>query len=241
MTSSKNKSQPQPQPGTITAITAQKRDSQRVNLMINGEFALGVSLDTLAHEGLFVGQVLDAPQITRLLAADAYDQAKRAAVRLLEIRPRSERELRERLRQRGHDTASIDAVCHRLNETGLINDQAFANYLVEQRQRNAQRGGQAIRNDLRKHGIDKETIHQLADTHQIDANDLNGALHHARKLAPRMRALDRTTFMRRLGGTLQRRGFGSDATRQALRIIWNERQDTQSQSDDADDTLDISP
>lgn len=234
MTSSKNK--PQPQPGTITAIAAQTRDSQRVNLMINGEFALGISLDTLAHEGLFVGQHLDAPQIARLMAADAYDQAKRAAIRLLEIRPRSERELRERLRQRGHDTASIDAVCQRLNETGLINDQAFANYLVEQRQRNTQRGGLAIRNDLRKHGIDNDTIHQLTDTHQLDANDYDGALMVARKLAPRMRHLDRTTFMRRLGGTLQRRGFGSDATRQALRMVWNERDNDASTIDDDDAT-----
>ncbi|MBM4412535.1 MAG: regulatory protein RecX [Chloroflexi bacterium] len=230
MTSSKNK--PQPQPGTITAITAQVRDSQRVNLMINGEFALGVSLDTLAHEGLFVGQRLDAALIARLLATDAYDQAKRAAVRLLEIRPRSERELRERLRQRGHDTASIDAVCHRLNETGLINDQAFANYLVEQRQRNAQRGGQAIRNDLRKHGIDSTTIHQLADTHQLDANDLDGALRHAHKLAPRMQHLDRATFMRRLGGNLQRRGFGTDAVRHALRSVWSEISSHQASADD---------
>lgn len=232
MTSSKNK--PAPQPGVITAITAQTRDSQRVNLMINGEFALGISLDTLAHEGLFVGQHLDAPQIARLLAADAYDQAKRAAVRLLEIRPRSERELRERLRQRGVDTTSIDAVCQRLRETGLINDQAFANYLVEQRQRNAQRGGQAIRNDLRKHGIDSDTIHQLTDTHQLDANDRDGALLLARKLAPRMHHLDRMTFMRRLGGTLQRRGFGSDASRHALRTVWSELQTNHTTSDDDD-------
>ncbi|MFN5058973.1 MAG: RecX family transcriptional regulator [Chloroflexota bacterium] len=232
MTSSKNK--PHPQPGIITSITAQTRDSQRVNLMIDGEFALGISLDTLAHEGLFVGQHLGAPQIARLLAADAYDQAKRAALRLLEIRPRSERELRERLRQRGFDTTSIDAVCQRLNETGLINDQAFANYLVEQRQRNAQRGGQAIRNDLRKHGIDNDTIHQLADTHQLDANDQDGALQLARKLAPRMRNLDRTTFMRRLGGSLQRRGFGGDATRHALRTIWSELQADHTAPDDDD-------
>ncbi|MFZ9859132.1 MAG: RecX family transcriptional regulator [Roseiflexaceae bacterium] len=232
MTSSKSK--PNPQPGVITAITAQMRDSQRVNLMINGEFALGISLDTLAHEGLFVGQHLDAPQITRLLAADAYDQAKRSAIRLLEIRPRSERELRERLRQRGFDPTSIDAVCQRLSETGLINDQTFANYLVEQRQRNAQRGGQAIRNDLRKHGIDSDTIHQLADTHQLDANDHDGALTLARKLGPRMRNLDRTTFMRRLGGTLQRRGFGGDATRQALRIIWGELQADRTAPDEED-------
>lgn len=222
MTSSKNK--PHPQPGIITAITAQKRDSQRVNLMMNGEFALGVSLDTLAHEGLFVGQHLDASHVARLLATDAYDQAKRAAIRLLEIRPRSERELRERLRQRGFDGTSIDAVCQRLQQTGLINDQAFAQYLVEQRQRNAQRGGQAIRNDLRKHGITNDTIHQLADTHHLDDNDHAGALQHARKLAPRMIHLDRITFMRRLGGTLQRRGFAADAVRQALRIAWSEVQ-----------------
>ena len=220
MPSSKNN--PTPQPGVITAIRAQLRDSQRVSLEINGEFALGVSLDVLAHEALFVGQQLDEATIARLMHAVAFDQAKQAALRLLELRPRSQRELTDRLRQRGFSSDTITAVCSLLGERGLIDDAAFANYLVEQRQRLNHRGAGAIRTDLRRHGISNDTIADVAERHNLGADDHAQALAFARKIAQRHRGLDRTTFTRRLGGALQRRGFTGSAVRQALTTVWQE-------------------
>ena len=220
MPSSKNN--PAPTPGVITAIRAQVRDSQRVSLEINGEFALGISLDVLAHEALFVGQHLDDATIARLMTSVAFDQAKQAALRLLELRPRSQRELTDRLRQRGFSPETITAVCALLSERGLIDDAAFANYLVEQRQRMHHRGAGAIRTDLRRHGIDNDTIAALNSTHHLGANDADNALTFARKIATRHRGLDRVTFTRRLGGALQRRGFDSSAIRHALTTVWQE-------------------
>lgn len=221
MPSSKNN--PPPTPGVITAIRAQARDSQRVSLEINGEFALGISLDVLAHEALFVGQHIDVATITRLLAAVEFDRAKHAALRLLELRPRSQREINERLRQRGFTPDTIAAVSTLLHERGLIDDTAFANYLVEQRRRLHHRGAGAIRTDLRRHGIAADTIADVSATHDLGADDTANALAFARKIAPRHRGLDRVTFMRRLGGALQRRGFDSSAIRHALTTVWNEQ------------------
>lgn len=220
MPSSKNN--PPPTPGVITAIRAQARDSQRVSLDIDGEFALGISLDVLAHEALFVGQHLDEATIARLMQAVAFDQAKQAALRLLELRPRSQRELSERLRQRGFSADTIAAVTALLHERGLIDDAAFATYLVEQRQRLHHRGAGAIRTDLRRHGIDNGTIADISASHDLGANDEANALAFARKIAARHRGLDRTTFMRRVGGSLQRRGFASSAVRVALTTVWHE-------------------
>ncbi len=45
--------------GTITALRAQTSDPQRVNLFSNGEFALGVSLNTISKEDLYVGKALN--------------------------------------------------------------------------------------------------------------------------------------------------------------------------------------
>lgn len=224
MRSSKNNPQPTPSAGTITAIRAQARDSQRVNLEINGEFGLGVSLDILAHEGLFVGQQLDDAKIQHLVARVAIDRAKQSALRLLEIRPRSQREIHERLRQRGFDADTITAVTARLSAVGLIDDTAFATYLVELRQRASNRGGSAIRQDLRRHGIDTSTISTVADSHNLGADDEAHALTYARKISRRLRGLDRTTFTRRLGGALQRRGFTGSAMRHAMQIVWQELQ-----------------
>lgn len=223
MPSSRNKPAPTPTPGVITAIRAQARDSQRVSLDIDGEFALGVSLDVLAHEALFVGQHLDEPTLARLLASVAFDHAKQVALRLLELRPRSQREISDRLRQRGIDPDTITAVCALLHERGLLDDTAFANYLVEQRRRMHHRGAGAIRTDLRRHGIDTDTIADVSAAHALGSNDHANALAFARKIAPRHRGLDRITFMRRVGGALQRRGFDTSTMRHVLSIVWQER------------------
>jgi regulatory protein len=229
MTSSKNS----PQPGTITAIRAQTRDTRRVNLIIDGEFALGVSLDTLAHEGLFVGQALDAAQIAQLVATDAYDRAKQAAIRLLELRPRSQREIHDRLRQRGFAADTITQVVARLCEAGLIDDQAFAHYLAEQRTRQAQRGSVAIKQDLQRHGIANHTIQHVMQTQADATNDVAGAEKHAQKLIPRLQHLDRSTFVRRLSGSLQRRGYPADIVRTVVRQCWSALQHpTETDSDD---------
>ena len=62
----------------------------------------------------------------------------------------------------------------------------------------------------------------VAERHNLGADDHAQALAFARKIAQRHRGLDRTTFTRRLGGALQRRGFTGGAVRQALSTIWQE-------------------
>ena len=220
---SSKKNNPNPLPGAVTAIRAQVRQSQRVSIDIDGEFAIGVSLDTLAHEGIFVGQHLDHQHIDRLVASDNYDRAKQSALRLLEIRPRSLRELTDRLRQKAYDTTTISAVCARLTEAGLIDDHAFATYLVEQRLRTASRGSGAIQRDLYKYGITKDAISTLSQQHDIGASDADHALLYARKLANRLRGLDKATYTRRLSGVLLRRGYPMSAVRAAIQTCWAER------------------
>ena len=220
---SSKKNNPNPRPGAVTAIRAQVRQSQRVSIDIDGEFAIGVSLDTLAHEGIFVGQHLDQQHIDRLVASDNYDRAKQSALRLLEIRPRSLRELTDRLRQKAYDSTTISAVCARLSEAGLIDDHAFATYLVEQRLRTASRGSGAIQRDLYKHGIAKDAISTLSQQHDIGASYADHALLYARKLANRLRGLDKVTYTRRLSGVLLRRGYPMSAVRAAVQTCWAER------------------
>ena len=239
---SSKKNNPAPKPGHVTAIRAQVRQSQRVSLDIDGEFAIGISLDTLAHEGIFVGQLLDQLSIDRLVASDNYDRAKQSAVRLLEIRPRSRRELSDRLRQKGFDPITISAVTQRLCEAGLVDDDAFATYLIEQRMRTASRGSGAIQRDLVKHGIPKDAINALAEQHNIGAADADQALQYARKLANRLRGLDKITYTRRLSGVLLRRGYPMGAVRTAVQCCWGEQltyraehEDTTADTTDADE------
>ncbi|NCC32747.1 MAG: regulatory protein RecX, partial [Chloroflexia bacterium] len=144
--------------GTITAITAQVHDSQRVNIFIDGAFALGISLTTLAREGLWVGLTLDDAAWQRLAASAQVEQALVSALRLLDARPRSRAEVRLRLRHKEHPPEVIDQVLERLQDLGLLDDAAFSRYWVENRQRFRPRGARALVAELRNKGVDRDTI-----------------------------------------------------------------------------------
>ena len=52
----------------ITSITSQKRNKERVNIFVDGEYAL--SLSRILAVGLQIGQTLDDAAILRLTSAD---------------------------------------------------------------------------------------------------------------------------------------------------------------------------
>src|SRR5690348_3557382 len=104
---------PQPKPGRVTDLSPQARDRERLNVEIDGAFAFGIDRDAALAEGLRIGDHLDAARIAALLAADETARATAAALAFLGYRPRSEREVRDRLRERGFAPATIDAVVAR--------------------------------------------------------------------------------------------------------------------------------
>src|SRR3712207_2395346 len=108
--------------GTITALAVQANDDERINVFIDGEFAIGVSLRVMQELGLRKGQVLSDAEWERLVQAERGSKAWNAALRLLAVRPRSERELRDRLRRKEFEPDHIDAAIRRLRELELIED-----------------------------------------------------------------------------------------------------------------------
>src|SRR5690242_4265652 len=102
--------------GVITALRAQANDPQRVNLFVDGEFTIGISLNTIAREKLYVGKILSEDDHARLEQTENIDKAVHVATRALESRPRSSAEIRERLRLKGFTPLVIDASLDRLRD-----------------------------------------------------------------------------------------------------------------------------
>lgn len=210
---------------TITALRAQERDTQRVNIFIDGAFAIGVSLTTLTREGLFVGKQLDEAAWARLEASESNDKALHAALRYLELRPRSVAEVRERLRQKGFSPEPIAAAVARLSESGLIDDASFSRFWVESRQRSRPKGKFALRAELRLKGIERDTIEATLAEHTSPAIEQAQAEALARKnLHKYAAAPDRQSFQRRMGGFLQRRGFAPAIVISLVNQLWREVQ-----------------
>lgn len=210
-------------PGTITGLALQQGDQERVNVFVDGEFALGVSVYVVQDLGLRKGQVLSQADWDQIEAAERGSRAWNAALRLLESRPRTEREIRDRLRRKEFLPQQIDAVVTRLRELNLLDDSQFARLWVANRQNVSPRGAQALRQELRAKGVDREIADEVI-AEQTDEDSERAACEAVARKAVRRYAdsPDRTTFQRKLGGYLQRRGFRFETIKPILEQLWNE-------------------
>ncbi len=201
----------------------QQGDHERVNVFVDGVFALGVSIYVVQDLGLRKGQVLSQADWDRLEAAEQGSRAWNAALRLLESRPRTERELRDRLRRKGFPPPQIDTVLNRLRELNLLDDAQFARLWIANRQHISPRGAQGLRQELRARGVDRQVVDEII-AEQTDADSERAACEAvARKAARRYAdAPDRATFQRKLGGYLLRRGFSFETIKPIVDRLWNE-------------------
>ena len=76
-----------------------------------------------------------------------------AALRLLTVRDRSEAELGERLRLKGHDEEAIASVLERCLRLGYLDDRRFARERARALLRQGRAVGRRLLDDLRRHGI----------------------------------------------------------------------------------------
>jgi regulatory protein len=142
--------------GTITALVAQKRNKERVNVYLDGEFAFGLAL--IEALKLHKGQQLSDDDIARLKALDEIEVAHDRALNFLSYRPRSSEEVRRNLHQKEFAEQTIETVIERLTGAGLLDDAAFARYWVDNRERFEPRSRRALRYELRQKGVPDAAI-----------------------------------------------------------------------------------
>ena len=208
----------------ITSLKVQKRNPNRVSIYLDEEFAFGVSRIVAAW--LHIGQELNEEKIAELQEQETKEAALQKALQLLSYRPRSEAEIRQRMKKGGFDPEVITKVLDRLRETGLVRDESFARDWVENRSALRPRSRKMLAYELRQKGVAEEAIEQALETTSED-EDL--ALQAATRYAHKLSAADWQEFHRRLMSFLARRGFSYETANTAVRQVWKGLQ-----SDDGD-------
>jgi len=207
--------------GVMTQISAIRvgKSQHRVNVLLDGKFAFSLEAEVAAEERLQVGQELSRSQIEALARSDHFQRCLNAAVRYLGYRPRSESEIRERLKRRNFDADSVDAVINRLKEQGLVDDAAFAQFWKENRESFSPRSGWLTKLELKRKGVTTDTIDQMVG----DIDDADSAYRAAQGKVHSLPLSDYQVFRRRLGDYLKRRGFGYEIINHTVDRVWQEQ------------------
>lgn len=201
----------------ITALRPGRRNARRIDVFIDGVTVTQLSDVVVAERGLRVGQALSRQELAELDAAERLARATDRALAFLSHRPRSAKEVRDRLLQRGIEDDLVDAVLARLASWGYVNDDTFAAYWIENRASHQPRGRRLIEQELRRKGVDREVVATALATTPLD--EAGAAIDLARARAGRLAGLEAPARRQRLAGYLLRRGYEYATVKAALDAV----------------------
>ena len=160
----------------ITKLEYQKNNPNRVNVFVDGKFAVGLEVNDVLKLGLANGQEINQEELNKIIEQSNFGKAFNAAVNFLSFRPRSEWEVRQYLTKKMnyelriknyaktkkrphnsysiiHDSGDVDRVIDKLKGLKLLDDQAFAQWWAEQRSQFRPKGQRAINAELARKGV----------------------------------------------------------------------------------------
>ena len=207
----------------MTNVTPTQRDPERVSIFIDGGFAFALPAIEAVGRGLQRGIVLDEAAVAELVALAEAEKAVEAALNFVSYRPRSEREVRDRLRRRGFAPPAIDYAIEKMRGWKYLDDRSFAEFWVENRVEHSPKGRRALASELRAKGVDRDVVDTVLDDTELFEE--HAALELARKRLRSLSGLDEQTRKRRLGAYLGRRGYGWDVVGPVLRELFSGNDD----------------
>jgi regulatory protein len=156
----------------------------------------------------------------RRAAVDDPEVVLEAAARFLEVRARSVAEVRRRLTSAGYRMELVEGAISRLEELGILDDEAFARAWVESRDRARPRGERAIREELRLKGVDRLIVDATLGERRDETDGAHEVAAAERLLARNQRSLERIADRRqrrqRAYALLARSGFDPETCREVV-------------------------
>lgn len=157
---------------------------------------------------------------------DLFEEFYNKALKFLSYRPRSEKEVREKLKSRisskkveevENVDGVIDRVIQKLKEKKFINDEEFAKGFLESRLRFKPRSIRLIKLELKKKGISDDIIQTIIhDSKFMIHSDLEQAKRLVEKRLPRYKGLGRQKIYEKMGRYLASKGFDWDTIKKSI-------------------------
>jgi len=201
---------------TITALTIQKKNPNRVNIFLDGEFSFGVYVINAGK--LRVGQLISEEMITSLKKVDQIEDGFQKALKYISYKPRTRSEVVKKLNEYDFDEDIISDVLKMVVEKGYVNDLQYAKNWVENRSIYKPRSKKLITWELKNKQISEDIISEA--TGDLVPEDKLASL-AAEKYARRLSGYEKEIFVRRLSGYLIRRGFSFSTVKTTVQTTWD--------------------
>jgi regulatory protein len=204
----------------ITRIESQKKRPDRRSIFADGKFVAGVSAETLLRLGLRTGDELSPEKLEALQAVESLHGARQTALRFLSHRPRTVREVRDKLREKEFSDDEITSTLEHLQQSGLLNDPEFARMFIRDALAIRPRGRLALKQKLLLLGVDRAIVDTTLDEAFQEVSQETLALEAAQKFTKRLGVVrnreSADKLRQRISQFLARRGFTWDTIRTVI-------------------------
>ncbi len=201
----------------ITRIEPQKKNRQRRNIYLDGEFAFGLDEEVVAAYHISEGDELTQAIVDTLLSAEEQAVGKKRALRLISYRARSTQELKRRLIAHRISEGAAERVIEDFLRVGLLDDRAFASSYIHSRMVQNPISKNLLVKELVSKGIGSESALSIVDQEYGERSEVQVAGDLIRK---RLRPGRKDARVRkRLSDFLLRRGFDWNVIDEALREV----------------------
>lgn len=202
----------------ITQIEPQKKKKGRFNIFIDDKFAFGAREDTVIENALKIGKELKGDEIKKIAKKEHFANLQDIAIRFLNWRPRSEKEVKDHLAEKiakkesvkfvqALENPAIDQIVTKLKKYKLINDRQFAKWFIDSRGRSHQKSKRLVALELKRKGIDPSVIETVIKT---GYDEKNLAIAAVSKKIERWHKLPEIEFKKKIYAHLMLRGFDFD-------------------------------
>lgn len=198
----------------ITRLKPQSKNPHRISVWLDGKYTFGVEREVLEEAGIKEGDFLSQSKIENLRKKERVKKAKEYALTLLDFRPRSQEELKERLKKKGYGK-EVEKVIKYLRGLGLVKDKDFALHWALDRKKLGY-GPQKVLWELRKKGIEETLTKEVVEKIFSFEEEVEKARELLKKRERLYRGLEEKTKKRRIFGWLARRGFSMEVIKKVM-------------------------
>jgi regulatory protein len=205
----------------VTGITAQTKNNNRVNVMVDGTYRFSLDVFQVSDLGIRIGKEYTEDELTELESESQFGKLYGRALEYCMMRPHSAKEVRDYLYRKTRDTRTktggikkgvpvevTERVYGRLLEKGYIDDEKFARFWIENRNMTKGVSQRKLTAELRSKGVQASLIERLLESSERSDED------ELQKIIAKKRA--RYPDDQKLMQYLARQGFSYDDIKQAL-------------------------
>ncbi|MFC6291042.1 recombination regulator RecX [Levilactobacillus angrenensis] len=199
----------------ITMIEAQKKNSGRYNVYVDGAYAFPVSESVLIDFRLYKGMEVTKDLETHLVDADNVAKAYNRTLDYLSKQLRTEKEIHDKLVELEIPEETIALTFQKLRELNLVDDAHYAASYVRTMMHTGDKGPRVIRQHLRQKGVGEKLIDDALVLYTPE-DRLTVGTAVAEKLAKRYHRQAFGTQQQKIRQGLISRGFNNDEAGQMI-------------------------